>query len=121
MLAALGHALQHAKLTRADVAGYVKPNPRNYNRVPVVVREAYDLLVMTWLPGQASVPHDHSRSILRDAGRAGRGGRRAAYHVAADGYVDLQYETVIRVGEVLAGQDAGVHTVRNRRRPGNCW
>ena len=35
------------------------------------------------------------------------------YHVAPDGYVDLQYETAVRCGEVLAGQDAGVHTVRN--------
>ena len=111
-LAALGHALQRASLTPADVAAYVQPNPRSYNRVPVVVRDAYDLLVMTWLPGQASVPHDHSGSICAMhvvQGEAVEG----CYHVAPDGYVDLQYETPVRCGEVLAGQDAGVHTICN--------
>src|SRR5215831_6453134 len=62
-LAALGHAMQRVPLTPEDVAAYVQPTPRSYNRVPVVVRDAYDLLVMTWLPGQASAPHDHSGSI----------------------------------------------------------
>jgi predicted metal-dependent enzyme (double-stranded beta helix superfamily) len=111
-LAALGHAMQRVKLTPADVAAYVHATPRHYNRVPVVVREAYDLLVMTWLPGQASVPHDHSGSICAMQvvqGEAVEG----CYHVAADSYVDLQYETALRCGEVLAGQDAGVHSVRN--------
>jgi uncharacterized NAD(P)/FAD-binding protein YdhS len=111
-LAALGHALQRADLTPADVAAYVQPNPRNYNRAPVVVREAYDLLVMTWLPGQASVPHDHSGSICAMhvvQGEAVEG----CYHVAPDGYVDLEYETAVRRGEVVAGHDAGVHTIRN--------
>jgi len=111
-LAALGHAMQRVNLSFADVAEYVQPTPRSYNRVPVVVREAYDLLVMTWLPGQASVPHDHSGSICAMhvvQGEAAEG----CYHVAPDGYVDLQYETAVAAGEVLAGHDAGVHTVRN--------
>ena len=116
-LAALGHTLRRVNLTPADVAAYVQPNPRNYNRVPVVVREAYDLLVMTWLPGQASVPHDHSGSIC--AMQVVRGEVvEGCYHVAPDGYVDLQYETAVRCGEILAGQDAGVHTVRNSSRTG---
>ena len=54
---------KECNLTLADVAAYVHTNPRSYHRAPVVLREAYDLLVMTWLPGQASVPHDHGGSI----------------------------------------------------------
>src|SRR5262245_3521058 len=111
-LAALGQAMQRVSLTPEDVAAYVQPTPRGYNRVPVVVREAYDLLVMTWLPGQASVPHDHSGSIC--AMRVVQGEAvEGCYDLATDGYVDLQYETAVRPGEVLAGQDAGVHSVRN--------
>lgn len=111
-LAALGHAMQQVPLTPEDVAAYVQPTPRSYNRVPVVVRDAYDLLVMTWLPGQASAPHDHSGSIC--AMRVVQGEAvEGCYRVAADGYVDLQYETPVRRGDVLAGQDAGVHTIRN--------
>jgi uncharacterized NAD(P)/FAD-binding protein YdhS/predicted metal-dependent enzyme (double-stranded beta helix superfamily) len=111
-LAALGHALQRADLNPADVADYVRPNPRNYNRAPVVVRGAYDLLVMTWLPGQSSVPHDHSGSICAMQVLQGQA-IESCYRVAADGYADLQFETVVSRGEVLAGQDAGVHSVRN--------
>jgi uncharacterized NAD(P)/FAD-binding protein YdhS/predicted metal-dependent enzyme (double-stranded beta helix superfamily) len=111
-LPALGQAMQRVRLTASDLAEYIQPTPRNYNRVPVVVREAYDLLVMTWLPGQASVPHDHSGSICAlqvVQGEAVEG----CYRVASDGYVDLQYETQLHCGEVLAAQDSGVHTVRN--------
>jgi uncharacterized NAD(P)/FAD-binding protein YdhS len=114
-LVALAQALQAAQLTPDDVAAFVQPNPRCYNRAPVVVRDAYDLLVMTWLPGQASVPHDHSGSICAMQvvqGEAVEG----CYHIAPDGYVDLEYESAVRCGEVVAGQDAGVHTVRNPAR-----
>jgi uncharacterized NAD(P)/FAD-binding protein YdhS len=116
-LAALGHAMQRVPLTPEDVAAYVQPTPQSYSRVPVAVRDAYDLLVMTWLPGQASAPHDHSGSIcaLRVVqGEAVEG----CYRVAPDGYVDLQFETPVRRGEVLTGQDAGVHTIRNSSQKG---
>src|SRR5262249_3726117 len=89
-LVALGNAMRRGDQNPEDVAAYIQPTPRSYNRVPVVVREAYDLLVMTWLPGQASVPHDHSGSICAMQvvqGEAVEG----CYHVAPDGYVDLQY------------------------------
>jgi uncharacterized NAD(P)/FAD-binding protein YdhS len=116
-LAALGHAMQRVPLTPEDVAAYVQPTPRSYNRVPVVVRDAYDLLVMTWLPGQASAPHDHSGSIC--AMRVVQGeAAEGCYRVGLDGYVDLQYETAVRRGEVIAGQDAGVHTIRNPSKNG---
>jgi len=116
-LAAVGRAMQGVQLTAADVASYVQPTARNYNRVSVVVREAYELLVMTWLPGQASVPHDHSGSICAMQvvqGEAVEG----YYQVDPDGYVDLQYEKALGCGEVLAGHDAGVHAVRNASRTG---
>ncbi len=111
-LADFGRVMQRARLTPEDVAAFVRPNPRNYNRAAVVVREGYDLLVMTWLPGQASVPHDHSGSVC--AMRVVQGEAvEACYQVAPDGYVDLQYETTVRPGEVVVGQDSAVHTVRN--------
>jgi uncharacterized NAD(P)/FAD-binding protein YdhS/predicted metal-dependent enzyme (double-stranded beta helix superfamily) len=116
-LVALAHAMAATKLTPADVAGYIQTNEQSYNRLPVVLREHYELLVMTWLPGQASVPHDHAGSICAMQvvqGAAVEGN----YRVAADGYVDLEYETTVQAGEVTAGQDAGVHTVRNPSRTG---
>lgn len=111
-LVALAHALEQGKLTVDDVAPYIAPNRQGYNRASVVVREHYELLVMTWLPGQASVPHDHTGSICAMQivqGEATEG----SYCVAPDGYVDLSYESNVRTGEVTSGQDAGVHTVQN--------
>ena len=108
----LAAAMTATGLTMDDVAEFVRPNPRNYNRALVALREQYELLVMTWLPGQTSVPHDHAGSIcvmqvLQAAATEG------SYQVASDGYVDLDYETIVPAGEITAGQDAGVHTVLN--------
>src|SRR5262245_7635169 len=111
-LVQLAQALASTRLTPDNLADYVQTNQQCYRRAAVIFRPQYELLVMTWLPGQASVPHDHAGSICVMQvvqGAAVEG----SYRVAADGYVDLEYETTVRAGEVTAGQDAGVHTVRN--------
>lgn len=108
----LAGALEGAKLTVADVAPYVKETPRSYHRGLVVRREHYELLVLTWLPGQGSVPHDHAGSVsamLVLQGEAAEG----CWKIAPDGYVDLQFESIVGRGELTAWQDAGVHTIRN--------
>jgi uncharacterized NAD(P)/FAD-binding protein YdhS/predicted metal-dependent enzyme (double-stranded beta helix superfamily) len=108
----LANALESAQLHYSDVADWVQTNPHNYNRATVALREQYELLVMTWLPGQSSVPHDHGGSIcamLTMRGNAVEGN----FSVAPDGYVDLEYENYFRPGQVTAGDDAAVHTVSN--------
>ena len=108
----LAGALESAQLTLADLSQHVQANPHNYNRVTIALREGYEMLVMTWTRGQASVPHDHGPSIcamLTVCGQAVEG----SYTVARDGYVDLEYETTFEAGQVTAGQDAAVHTVSN--------
>jgi uncharacterized NAD(P)/FAD-binding protein YdhS/predicted metal-dependent enzyme (double-stranded beta helix superfamily) len=111
-LVQVAQAVETCRLDSADVAPFVRTNRQSYNRASVAVREHFEVLVMTWLPGQASVPHDHTGSICAMQvveGEASEG----AYRVAADGYADLEYETNVPQGQVTAGQDAGVHTVRN--------
>lgn len=108
----LATALEQSQLTLADVEPFVHANPRNYNRATVVLRDQYELLVMTWLSGQASVPHDHGGSIcamLTVGGQAVEGN----YSVAPDGYVELEYENIFVAGQVTAGEDAAVHTISN--------
>ncbi|MGJ0452107.1 MAG: FAD/NAD(P)-binding protein [Methylocystis sp.] len=108
----LAHTMKASQLTTADVAPFVRTNPQSDNRAPVVVRKHYELLVMTWLPGQASIPHDHDGSICVlqvVQGEAAEG----CYRIATDGFVDLEYEETVRTGEVTAFGDAGVHTVRS--------
>lgn len=111
-LTRLTDLLASAKLGVADVAPYVKTSDGAYHRASVVRREHYELLILTWLPGQGSAPHDHSGSVsamLVLQGEALEG----SWRIAPDGYVDLADETIVRTGEMTAWQDAGVHTVRN--------
>lgn len=108
----LAETLKSANLKLEDVAPFIQPNQRNYNRALVVLREHYELLVMTWLPGQASVPHDHAGSICIMQVLQGEA-IEESFRIATDGYVDFDYETRVGSGEVTAGQDAGIHTVRN--------
>ncbi len=108
----LAEAMHSTRLSRADVEQFVRPTVHSYNRATVVAREHYELLVMTWLPGQASSPHDHAGSICVMQVVAGAA-TEAAYRVSGDGYVDLDHEAAVRAGDVTSGQDAGVHSVRN--------
>jgi uncharacterized NAD(P)/FAD-binding protein YdhS/predicted metal-dependent enzyme (double-stranded beta helix superfamily) len=111
-LVELADTIAATKVTLADVQDFVRENPRSYNRALVALRPDYELLVMTWRPGQASPPHDHAGSICVMQVLAGDA-HEGSYRVAADGYVDADYETAVPCGEITAGQDAGVHTVRN--------
>jgi uncharacterized NAD(P)/FAD-binding protein YdhS len=108
----LADALESSNLSPDDVARYVQESTKGYHRAMVVRREHYELLVLTWLPGQGSVPHDHASSVsamLVLNGVALEG----SWRISRDGYVELEYETAVPTGKLTAWQDAGVHTVRN--------
>ena len=65
------------------------------------------MLVLTWLPDREAcrtTTPARFRPMLVLQGEAAEG----CWRVAEDGYVDLQYETAVRVGEITAWQDAGV-------------
>src|SRR5262249_46767857 len=98
----LAQAMHSPPLERADVESFIQANPHSYNRALVVAGEHYELLVMTWLAGQSSVPHDHAGSICVMQVVAGEA-IEASYRVGIDGYVDLDYETSISAGEVTSG------------------
>jgi len=121
LLDALGARPSHVDLVRlvrsvrlnmSDLAAFVRTNLQSYNRAPVVVREHYEMLVLTWSAGQASVPHEHSGSVC--VVRVMQGvAAEASYSVATDGFVDWECEEHVRAGELTSLHDAGVHTIRN--------
>ncbi len=84
-------ALNAAKLSASDVAAYVQQTPRFYHRQSVVCREHYELVVLTWLPGQGSSPHDHAGAVSAMQVLDGEA-IEGCWRVAPDGYVDLEYE-----------------------------
>jgi uncharacterized NAD(P)/FAD-binding protein YdhS len=108
----LVRAVQGARLSASDVAHFVRNGRQSYNRSPVIVQEHYEILVLTWSAGQGSVPHEHSSSVcvVRVVqGEAAEG----CFSIAADGFVDLEHEEIVRTGEVTSLHDAGIHTLRN--------
>ncbi|HMO84196.1 MAG TPA: FAD/NAD(P)-binding protein [Lacipirellulaceae bacterium] len=111
-LADLAEAYAAVGVSRADVQDFVETNTRSYHRALVARGEHFELLVMTWLPGQASVPHDHAGSICIMQVLEGDA-VEGQYRIDPDGFVELDYECVVPCGEVTAGEDAGVHGVRN--------
>jgi hypothetical protein len=55
--------LTQARLSDDEAVRYVEPQSGSYGRRALVRREKYELLVLTWMPGQGSVAHDHSGSL----------------------------------------------------------
>jgi uncharacterized NAD(P)/FAD-binding protein YdhS len=104
--------VRSARLDMSDLAPFVRTSLQSYNRAPVVVREHYEMLVLTWSAGQASVPHEHSGSVCVVRVMQGDAAE-ASYSIATDGFVDWECEERVRTGEVTSLHDAGVHTIRN--------
>jgi uncharacterized NAD(P)/FAD-binding protein YdhS/predicted metal-dependent enzyme (double-stranded beta helix superfamily) len=95
-----------------DVAPFVTRRPHTYSRRRVARTDAYEVLVMTWLPGQGNGAHDHAGSV--SAFKILRGtAQEIRFSLAADSLVDPMGVRELREGEV--GLDAGdvIHAVRN--------
>jgi len=115
----MAQVLKSANLSLSDVEPFVKSDPRSYQRYRIASADHFEALVMTWLPGQASSPHDHagSKCVLQVLqGTA----IESSFRIAEDGYIDLEYENSIATPGISAGQDAGIHAVRNSSDAAEC-
>jgi uncharacterized NAD(P)/FAD-binding protein YdhS/uncharacterized membrane protein YoaK (UPF0700 family)/predicted metal-dependent enzyme (double-stranded beta helix superfamily) len=95
-----------------DVAAFVTPRPDIYSRRRVARTETYEVLVMTWLPGQSSGAHDHAGSV--SAFKILRGTAHETTFVgAADSLVDPTGTRELHEGEVGLDASDVIHAVRN--------
>ncbi len=115
--------LREASLDMSDVSRYCSFSESAYQRNPLRVTEAYELLLLCWMSGQASPIHDHfgSRCIFRimqgtateircqDLGRV-REGRNLVRSIGTGTY---------SVGEVCMSESLDIHEVANREPAGN--
>ncbi len=104
--------LARAELRVDDVAPFIVPRTAGYSRQRVARTEHFEILVMTWRPGQGSGPHDHAGShsaynILQGTANETR------YAQGPDSLVEPTSTRQLRTGEV--GLDAGdvIHSVGN--------
>ena len=111
-VAGIRRVLEQATLTPTDLANFVRTDARRYHRGRVAWRPSFEVLVMTWLPGQCSPPHDHGGSICAMRVMAGRALERT-WRVATDGLADPCMDETVDTGRTVAGDDASVHSVHN--------
>ena len=104
--------LARAEIDLEDVAPFMEESPHGYARRRIARTDAFELLVMTWRPGQGSVPHDHAGSLC--ALRVVRGRmRETRYAGARDGLVDPVLTADANADEVLVDTSEHVHTLAN--------
>jgi uncharacterized NAD(P)/FAD-binding protein YdhS len=104
--------LSRSSVTVDDVAPFVAPTRNGYGRRCIVRTEKFEVLVMTWLPGQRTGPHDHAGAISVFKILAGQA-HETRFVQRVDSLVEPLVEQDLRTGEV--GSDAGelIHDVRN--------
>jgi uncharacterized NAD(P)/FAD-binding protein YdhS/predicted metal-dependent enzyme (double-stranded beta helix superfamily) len=109
---AVTHVLARSGLQIDDVRAFIAPTPDGYSRRRVIRTEAFELLVMTWLPGQGSGAHDHAGSVSAFKILCGTA-NETRFEQTADSLVEPTETHEWGAGEV--GVDAGetIHAVRN--------
>jgi uncharacterized NAD(P)/FAD-binding protein YdhS/predicted metal-dependent enzyme (double-stranded beta helix superfamily) len=104
--------LTQADLTHDEVARYVVPRPESYGRRAVARRENYELLVLTWMPGQQSVAHDHSGSLCGLKVVQGSLSEQL-YELGPDGQVRPTTASRLSAGEITVDPGVVIHSLAN--------
>jgi uncharacterized NAD(P)/FAD-binding protein YdhS/predicted metal-dependent enzyme (double-stranded beta helix superfamily) len=104
--------LTQANLTEHEVAGYVEQRSSTYARRCVVRRETYEILVLTWGPGQGSVAHDHSGSLCGLKVVQGTLAEQV-YASGSDGQVRPTTLFHLGVGQITVDAGVIVHALMN--------
>jgi len=83
--------LERSTLTIEDVASHVEPTADTDTRRQLARSEHFELLVLTWMPGQGSGAHDHSDSLSEFKILKGTA-REAIFASQSDGYERIERE-----------------------------
>lgn len=111
-VAKLQSTLEAHPLSPLDVQAWIRPDRDHYHRARVAADTAFELLVMTWLPGQSSVAHDHGGSVCAMRVIDGMATERS-YRLGEDGMAAFESEVHFPGGSTIVGDDDGIHSVHN--------
>lgn len=105
-------ALHESGIGIDDVREFIAPTKVGYGRRRVLRTDAYEALVMTWLPGQRTGPHDHggAASVFKILQGTARELRFAA---ACDSLVEPVRNVTLSPGEVGHDNSGVIHEVIN--------
>lgn len=99
-------------LSLADVAGQLAFDPQAYTRVLLAADDEAELLLMGWLPGQASAIHDHGRSSGAALVLAGEA-EEETFELTGDGGARRLQARRLRRGDATVERPSDVHRVLN--------
>jgi len=109
---AITEILDRSHISDDEVAPFVAPSAASYSRRRVARTEAFEVLVMTWLPGQVTAAHDHAGAV--SAFKILRGtAQETRFTQAADNLVDPTNIRELHEGECGLDEGDVVHAIRN--------
>jgi uncharacterized NAD(P)/FAD-binding protein YdhS/predicted metal-dependent enzyme (double-stranded beta helix superfamily) len=104
--------LAQLTLSEREVLPYVERRADAYSRRCVVRREGYELLVLTWGPGQGSAAHDHSGSLCGLKVLEGTLTEQL-YELGQDGNVRATTRVRGTTGQIVADPGVAIHALAN--------
>ncbi len=98
-------------ITTSDFKEHIQPDPTRYYRKSIEQNELFEMLILTWMPGQKSPIHNHrgSQCIVRVL-------QGTAVESTYRPHLDGSFSCMIKEypeGSVIGGEDADIHTVEN--------
>jgi uncharacterized NAD(P)/FAD-binding protein YdhS len=110
--ATISRLLTEANLTIDDVAPFVEQRTTSYARRCVARRDNYELLVLTWLPSQGSVAHDHSGCLCGLKVVQGCLTEQL-FQQGPDGQVRRTSDSQLQVGGITVDPGVVIHSLTN--------
>ncbi len=108
----IAEILTRCPLTAGDVSHFIAPTPIGYGRRRIARTEEFEVLVMTWLPGQRTGAHDHAGAISAFKILSGSG-LETRFVQRADSLVEPLVEREFRAGDIGSDASETIHEVRN--------
>jgi uncharacterized NAD(P)/FAD-binding protein YdhS/predicted metal-dependent enzyme (double-stranded beta helix superfamily) len=108
----LSRVLTRSRLTLEDVTSHVAPTPGHYARRRIARTDHFEVLVLTWLPGQGGGAHDHSGSLSGFMILQGIA-TETVYRESLDGMVEPSSRSELFAGEVGIDPPGLIHAVCN--------
>jgi uncharacterized NAD(P)/FAD-binding protein YdhS/predicted metal-dependent enzyme (double-stranded beta helix superfamily) len=109
--------LTQSNLSGQEVARFVEQRSGTYARRCVARRESYELLVLTWAPGQGSVAHDHSGSLCGLKVVQGSVTEQL-YACGPDGQVRATTSSQLSAGQITVDPGVIVHSLTTSENSG---
>ena len=111
-ITSIKHLLEQLALPEAEALSSAHFDPARYQRLPIFHSAHLEVLLMGWLPGQASPLHDHGTSICGVRVLTGEA-FELSYRLAPSGILIPTSISTLQTGEITVTGGEAIHQVGN--------